>query len=89
MGYLITKISDSGIGIKKEQGSNLFSTFNSGLGASPEQRALKNNGIGVGLTTALNLANALGGEVLVRSNPDWGTEVYFSVQLRDYEGEVE
>ena len=53
-----------------------------------EDEALKNHGIGVGLTTASTLCNALGGEVFIQSEQNSGTDVYFSVQLRDYEGEM-
>ena len=45
----------------------MFQTFNCKLGVTIEDEALKNHGIGVGLTTASTLCNALGGEVFIKS----------------------
>jgi K+-sensing histidine kinase KdpD len=71
-GYLIVLVSDSGTCVTEDKSKALFDTFMPGqvVGAS---------GIGVGLTTAKNLANALGGEVYLQSMENVGTDVTFSV----------
>ena len=44
---------------------------------------LTNNGIGVGLSTAQDLAESLGGNVFLTSKEGYGTDVVFSVQTRN------
>jgi len=49
---------------------------------------LGTSGIGLGLTTAKKLANAMGGEILLQSKEDVGTDVAFSVQMRNKDCDI-
>ena len=69
-------ISDSGTCVTQNKSKKLFDTFQPG-------QVLGTSGIGLGLTTAKNLANALGGEVYLQSKEGFGTDVTFSIQMRD------
>ena len=82
-GYLVTMVSDLGTGVTEAKCQNLFTTFQSGENGVFSQKSLDSSGIGLGLTTAKNLANALGGEVLLKSKKGQGTDVVFSVQMRN------
>ena len=66
-GYIITKIRDSGIGITSDKKLKLFNPFSDGAGITIEQQSLKKSGIGVGLSTAKDLCEALGGNVYLTS----------------------
>lgn len=77
-GYLVTRIIDTGMGIKKEKMVDLFSTFKKkGKGG-----VIRTEGIGIGFSTARALVDALGGSIYVTSEPGNGTSVTFGVQMR-------
>jgi len=48
----------------------------------------KSQGIGIGLSTAKELATTLGGGIELTSSPGEGTKVTFSVQVRDGEQDL-
>jgi K+-sensing histidine kinase KdpD len=60
-GYLITRITDSGNGIKKEKMKDLFKTFKKMVNGG----ILTTEGIGIGNSTARSLASAMGGFIRV------------------------
>jgi|688.fasta_scaffold201627_1 hypothetical protein len=70
-GYLITRISDSGQGIKQEKMADLFKTF--------KKDFKQTDGIGIGLSTAKELCTALGGNIFVSSIEKIKTEVIFAI----------
>ena len=77
-GYLVTRIIDTGMGIKKEKMVDLFSTFKKkGKGG-----VIRTEGIGIGFSTARALVDALGGSIYVTSEPGNGTSVTFGIQMR-------
>ena len=75
-GYFIASVSDSGIGIKEEDKSKLFSKF--------ERFDLKDNitieGTGLGLALTKKLVDLMGGEITVESN--YGVGSCFSVKIK-------
>ena len=74
-GYLVTKITDSGIGIKSEMMQDLFSTF--------KKKNVLSDGIGIGLSTARALAIAMGGTIYVSSEEGKGSSITFAIQMRN------
>ncbi|MFK7984662.1 MAG: ATP-binding protein [Sandaracinaceae bacterium] len=68
-------VSDTGIGMPPEAASRVFELFEQVDPSAARSR----EGAGLGLAIVRRLAQALGGEVGVRSQPDWGTT--FSVWL--------
>jgi signal transduction histidine kinase len=74
-GYLVTRITDTGHGIKQEKMKDLFKTFkNVGKGG-----ILTTAGIGIGLSTARTLTNAMGGFITVKSVEEIGTSITFAL----------
>ncbi len=72
---LLVKITDTGIGIKKEHLSQLFNPFNQ-LDASITRRF---GGTGLGLVICKKLISQLGGTIKVNSEIGKGTEIIFSI----------
>jgi len=67
VGYLITSITDTGNGIKKEKMKDLFGMKKmQGKGNQAER-------IGFGLNTMRNLCKVMGGNIFVRSTEGIGT----------------
>ena len=72
------EISDTGVGISKEDQSRIFETF---------ERAdkIRNRGIegtGLGLAISNKLANLLGTEIKVKSQPEMGSSFWFDIELK-------
>lgn len=70
--------SDSGIGIQEDFIPHMFEPFR----RADDQDVEKIDGIGLGMTIALNIARMMGGTISVRSKPGCGTQVTVSVILR-------
>jgi signal transduction histidine kinase len=62
-GYLITSITDTGLGIKKEKMTDLFKTFKKDI----IDGNILSEGIGIGLSNAKALCKSLGGNIFVSS----------------------
>ena len=77
-GYLLTQVIDNGHGIQPDVLRNLFTTFN-----QTKLSNLKSQGVGIGLQTSKVLAYSLQGGITLKSQPNRGTNVCFSVQCRD------
>ena len=58
---------------------DLFSTFKKKLKGG----VIRTDGIGVGLSTAKALCNSMGGNIFVSSSLGCGTNVTFSIQMRN------
>ena len=74
-GYLVTKITDSGTGIKRDMMKDIFRTF--------KKKNVLSDGIGIGLSTARALAVAMGGIIYVSSQEGKGSSVTFAIQMRN------
>ena len=81
---LNTEITDSGAGINKEKQKSLFYAFR-GISTQRNQSMTKNkedrSGIGIGLSNAKILCEAMGGSISLKSAPGKGTVVNFSVDV--------
>ncbi len=72
---LLFTVSDSGIGMNDEQMSQIFKPFVQ----ADSSTTRKFGGTGLGLTLSKQLAQKLGGELVVSSTPGQGSEFTFSV----------
>ena len=73
--YLHFKITDTGIGIRKEQIKNVFNRF-----VQADQTISRNyGGTGLGLAISQACVELLDGEIWINSNIEEGTEVYFTI----------
>lgn len=69
-------VKDDGVGIKKEDQEKIFLSFEQ---VGPDSSNVM--GTGLGLPISKNLVALMGGELAVRSEPDKGSEFYFTLQL--------
>jgi signal transduction histidine kinase len=67
--FLVIEVSDSGIGMSREEVEHLFEPFAQGDSSSTRRVG----GAGLGLPLARSLARAMGGDVTVRSEPGRGS----------------
>jgi len=74
---LIVSVTDEGIGIPEQELEEIFHPFYRG------DSARRGGGLGLGLALVRNIVNIMGGEIRVSSRQGEGTNVTFSVPLRD------
>ena len=71
------EMEDTGIGMDDAQCANIFESY----GQADSSIARKHGGTGLGLTIAKRLAEAMGGEIGVKSAPGKGSVFHFTVRL--------
>ena len=72
---LAVTVSDTGIGIAKEQHATIFEAFTQADGSTTRRFG----GTGLGLTISARLAELMGGAIRIESEPDRGTQVYVTL----------
>ena len=72
-------VTDSGIGIAPDQIERIFHAFEQ---VAQPGGGHYNSGTGLGLTIALEIARAMGGDLVCRSEPDRGSTFAFSLPAR-------
>lgn len=77
-------VTDSGIGMTESQVKRIFSPFNQ----ADNTTARKYGGTGLGLSISKKLAEMMGGEINVESQPDKGSTFWFTVKLGFSEREL-
>lgn len=75
--FLFT-VSDTGIGIPKEEQATIFDKFTRGSNA----KRIKNDGTGLGLYTAAQTVKFLGGKIWFESEKDKGSTFYIKLPLK-------
>jgi two-component system sensor histidine kinase/response regulator len=70
-------VSDTGIGIQREQMDRIFQVFTQGDGSSTRRYG----GVGMGLALSKRLVEAQGGRIGADSEPGKGTTFWFTVQM--------
>jgi signal transduction histidine kinase len=76
--YLISSVSDSGVGITKEEQKRLFHKFTQ---ASPKTH-IEYGGSGLGLFISKALVEAHGGKLTLHSEKDIGTKLTFYIRVK-------
>ena len=74
---VIIRVTDTGIGISEQDQSKLFTAFSQVETAANRQF----QGTGLGLVISQNLAQLIGGDLLLKSKPGEGTEFTFELPL--------
>ncbi len=72
------EVSDTGIGIRPEQQSQLFSTFSQLDNSATKQHG----GTGLGLVISKELVRLMSGDIGVTSQPDQGSTFWFTFRVR-------
>ncbi len=75
--HLLFTVSDTGIGIPKEQQKRIFESFSQADGSTTR----KYGGTGLGLTISSQLVSMMGGKIWVESDSGHGSRFSFTVQL--------
>lgn len=77
-------VKDSGIGIRKEDITRIFSSFE-----QLENSNRRGNGTGLGLSISCRMVELMGGKLQVESTYGVGSDFYFSLVLPVYQGELQ
>lgn len=78
-GELVMEVTDTGVGIRREDQQAIFEVFSRGEG---EPGCRRRSGSGLGLSLVRNLARLMGGEVSVESEPGVGSTFTVRVQAK-------
>lgn len=72
---LYFSVKDTGVGIDEEEKQNLFQNFSRGN----DKKNKKYSGTGLGLAISKNLIELMGGVISFRSEPNQGSDFFFSI----------
>ena len=75
--YLNISVTDTGIGIKKEDQDQLFKMF----GYIKDSNQMNVHGIGLGLNLSKKIIEQFGGKIGVKSEPEQGSTFEFTIKL--------
>ncbi len=75
--HLLILVSDTGIGISRDQLDRIFEPFRQVDGS----RTRRHGGTGIGLALAHEFVMAMGGHIEIFAEPDVGTEAFFSIPV--------
>ena len=75
--FLVTKVADTGIGIKQDQIQKLFKFF----GTIEKSRKINRGGMGFGLTISKMIIQQLNGDIKVDSEYQKGSTFTFKIEL--------
>jgi PAS domain S-box-containing protein len=78
-------VIDSGIGISSEKFDMIYDLFRQ----ADESFTREHGGTGIGLTIAKKLVDHLNGEIWIQSTPKQGTNIYFTLPLKEQEPKSE
>ncbi len=78
LGRLLFHVSDTGIGIAKEELVHLFKEFKQ----ADESHTRKYGGAGLGLSISKKLVNLMGGDIWLESEKEKGTVFYFDIPFK-------
>ncbi len=78
-------VIDSGIGISNEKLDMIYDMFRQ----ADESFTREHGGTGIGLTIAKKLVDHLNGEIWIQSTPKQGTNIYFTLPLKEQEPKFE
>jgi two-component system, sensor histidine kinase and response regulator len=84
MAQLRFEVSDTGIGLTKEQQEKLFCSFSQ----ADTSTTRKYGGTGLGLAISKKLSELMGGGIGVKSKPGHGSTFYFTVKLKIGSGRI-
>ena len=79
-GQIFIDIIDTGIGMTKEQSESVFGSFNQ----ADNSTSRKFGGTGLGLTISQRLAQILGGNITIQSEPEVGSTFTFTFDPGDF-----
>ena len=80
---LLFEVSDTGIGVARDQLPKLFKLFGS------LEEGSGRGGVGLGLTVSQKIVNKMGGRIEVKTARNVGSSFFFTIPLRDLESEVD
>ncbi|WP_462158664.1 PAS domain S-box protein [Pseudoalteromonas sp. GB56] len=79
---LLFSVSDTGIGMSKEQQKNLFKSFSQ----ADSSTTRKHGGTGLGLTISKKLVNMMGGQIWLETEPNKGSIFSFTARFEKQHG---
>jgi two-component system, sensor histidine kinase len=82
--FIVFSVKDTGIGIKDQDKSKLFTLF----GMISDARKINQNGTGIGLTICQKYVQKLEGEISLSSEFERGTIVTFTIPLENHDNRV-
>ncbi|TNV87448.1 hypothetical protein FGO68_gene5960 [Halteria grandinella] len=81
-GFIITRVKDSGVGMKKEVVDKLFQLFALVQSNQTKKGLITTQGIGLGLSVNKQVIEKLGGKIKINTTPGQGTEVLFTIPYK-------